>query len=116
MEEINSFVKWCDDNYLYLNVSKTKRCVLILGRAEVFWIKGEVIDRVSTQKHLGIIFNNKLLLCIVILLCYQKHKYKIVLSEEVKIFWPQCFFAVFYSAVVYSSLTFGVVCWGGNVS
>ena len=24
VEEINSFVKWCDDNYLYLNVSKRK--------------------------------------------------------------------------------------------
>ena len=22
IEEINSFVKWCDDNYLYLNISK----------------------------------------------------------------------------------------------
>ena len=24
MEEINSFVKWCDDSYLYLNVSRKK--------------------------------------------------------------------------------------------
>ena len=38
IEEINSFVKWCNDNYLYLNVIKTKerkRCTLILRRAEV---------------------------------------------------------------------------------
>lgn len=28
IEEIYSFVKWCDDNYLYLNFSKTKEmCV-----------------------------------------------------------------------------------------
>ena len=31
IEEINSFVKWCDDNYLYLNISKQKKCVLTSG-------------------------------------------------------------------------------------
>ena len=25
IEEINSFAKWCDDTYLYFNVSKTKK-------------------------------------------------------------------------------------------
>ena len=25
IEEINSFVNWCDDTYLYFNVSKTKK-------------------------------------------------------------------------------------------
>ena len=35
MEEINSFVKWSVDNHLHLNVSKMKRCVLILGKTEV---------------------------------------------------------------------------------
>ena len=35
IEEINSFVKGCGDNYLYLNIRKQKKCVLTSGNAEV---------------------------------------------------------------------------------
>ena len=32
-KQTENFVNWCDKDYLYLNVSKT-RCALILGRIE----------------------------------------------------------------------------------
>ena len=53
-------VNWCDKNYLYLNVSKTK------AMCTDFWknqrcpkpvhIKGEAVERVDTYKHLGVGF------------------------------------------------------------
>ena len=46
IEEINSFVKSCDDNYLYLNVSKTKEMRIDFrkrrGDPKPVWIIGEV--------------------------------------------------------------------------
>ena len=46
IEEINSFVKSCDDNYLYLNVSKTKEMRIDFrkrrGDPKPVWIIGEI--------------------------------------------------------------------------
>ena len=35
MEKMKRFVQWCDGNYLYLNVSKTKDMYIDLGRTEM---------------------------------------------------------------------------------
>ena len=35
LEEINNFVKCCDDNYLYLNVSKTKEMCIDFGKCKL---------------------------------------------------------------------------------
>ena len=35
VEEINSFVKWCDGNYLYLNVSNTKAMCIDFRKRKV---------------------------------------------------------------------------------
>ena len=45
---------------------KRKRCVLILGRIKdapnqsTLMIKGEAVERVDTDKYLGVVFDNKL--------------------------------------------------------
>ena len=63
-EEINSHVQWGDDSYLYLNVSKKKEVCTGFrknrGDPKPVWIKGEVVDGVSTHKYLDVIFDNKL--------------------------------------------------------
>ena len=48
IEESNSFVKWCDDNYLYLNISKIRRA------AERRWLaSGLIVHKqiLNTIKH-----------------------------------------------------------------
>ena len=53
MEEINSFARWCVDNYLYLDVLKMKEIYIDLrqNRSDIpVGIKGEVADTVSTHR------------------------------------------------------------------
>ena len=56
--------RWCDDSYRYLNVSKTKEVCTGFrknrGDPKPVWIKGEVVDGISTHKYLDVIFDNKL--------------------------------------------------------
>ena len=63
IEAINRFVKWCDDNYLYLNISKTKEMCIDFRKCRSdptpVCIQRQKVERVSTHKYLGV-FDNKL--------------------------------------------------------
>ena len=62
-QEIDSFVTWCDDNFLELNVPKTKELYIDFRQntiiPEPIFIKGVEVDRADSQKYLGLIFDNK---------------------------------------------------------
>ena len=59
-----NFVNWCDKNYLYLNVSKTKEICIDFRKNQrcpkPVYIKGEAVERVDTYKYLGVVFDSKL--------------------------------------------------------
>ena len=63
-KQIENFVNWCDKNYLYLNVSKTKeRCIDFRKNQRCptpVYIKGKAVKRVDTCKYLGVVFDSKL--------------------------------------------------------
>ena len=55
---------WCNENYLTLNVSKTKELVWDFRRqplpTDPIEINGTAVDKVSTYKYLGLVFDSKL--------------------------------------------------------
>ena len=57
-------VNWCDKNYLYLNVSKTKKMCIDFRKNQrcpkPVYVKGEAVERVDTYKYLGVVFDSKL--------------------------------------------------------
>ena len=61
---IENFVNWCDKNYLYLNVSKTKEMSIDFRKNQrcpkPVYVKGEAVERVDTYKHLGVVLDIKL--------------------------------------------------------
>ena len=63
-KQIENFVNWCDKNYLYLNVCKTKEMCIDFRKnkrcSKPVYIKGEAIERVETCKYLGLVFDSKL--------------------------------------------------------
>ena len=63
-KQIEHFVNWCDKNYLYLNVSKTKEMCIDFSKDQrcpkPVYIKGEAVEKVETYKYLGVVFNSKL--------------------------------------------------------
>ena len=62
--EVERFTTWCKDNFLDLNVTKTKELHIDLRKqppaVSPITIDGEIVERVEKYKHLGIILDNKL--------------------------------------------------------
>ena len=63
-KQIENFVNWCDKNYLYLSVSKTREMYIDFRKNQrcrkPVYIKGEAVERVETYKYLGVVFDSKL--------------------------------------------------------
>ena len=62
---ITSFVNWCDQNYLLLNVSKTKEMVVDFRKGnktehQPVFIKGGTVEIVPEYKYLGVVFDENL--------------------------------------------------------
>ena len=63
-KKIENFVNWCDKNYLYLNVSKTKEMCIDLRKNQrcpkPVYIEGESVERVETYKYFCVVFDSRL--------------------------------------------------------
>ena len=108
-------------NYLYLNVSKRKRCVLILGRIKDApnQFKGVAVGRVDTYKYLGVVFGSKLNWKENINSVLKKVNLRMYCMRKLRSFGVNSDMLVtFYNAVICSIIMFGSVCWGasGNIS
>ena len=63
--EISQFVNWCDENFLDLNVSKTKEMIIDFRKGnkcefDDILIKGQTVEKVSTYKYLGVVIDDQL--------------------------------------------------------
>lgn len=58
---LNNFVKWCDDNFLDLNVSKTKKKIIDFRKSTVVHeasvIHNKEVEIVDNYKYLGTVFD-----------------------------------------------------------
>ena len=61
-QEIDSFVWWCDQNHLELNVGKTKEMLMEFRKnksvPDSVVIKRIEVERVETYKYLGVVFDS----------------------------------------------------------
>lgn len=64
LEQVDDFVLWCNDNFLKLNVKKTKEIVIDFRTnysvPDPLFIANEQIERVHEYKYLGVIIDDKL--------------------------------------------------------
>ena len=119
--EVKKFSEWCKENYLELNVRKTKELVIDFRKNATvppnLFIDGMKVERVDQYKYLGTIIDNKLNFnantsaihkkCQSRLYCLQKLR-----SIQVK----QKVLSMFYRCFLESVLTFGFLCWFGGLS
>ena len=119
--EVDRFVTWCDDNYLDLNVTKTKELVIDFRTQPQtipdLTINGQKVERVTDYKYLGTVIDNKLTFksntdaihkkCQSRVYCLQKLR---SLGVNGKVLQN------FYHCFIESVLTFGIVCWYGSLS
>ena len=119
IKQVEAFVKYCDENFLQLNVSKTKEMVIdyrtLATEPEPVTIKGSTVERIKTYKYLGLVIDNKLswrdhteYLCKKLrsrMYCLRKMKKFHVNSKILK---------MFYDSVFSSVWKYCLTAWGGN--
>ena len=119
VNQVNSFVDYCKDNYLELNVSKTKELVIDYRKQKPdldhIMINNSAVQRTNNYKYLGVVIDDNLMwhdhinhLCKKLnprLFCLRK-LYKFGVDKKI--------LQLFYDAVICSVWKYCLCCWGGN--
>jgi len=121
VEEVNKFVTWCNDNYLNLNVKKTKELIIDFRRnPEVIpelTINGETVERVLEYKYLGTILDYKLSFDSNTRAIQKKCQSRIYCLQKLRSLGVDQFvLGRFYTCCIQSVLTFGFLSWFGGLS
>ena len=120
LQEVDKFTQWCKDNYLDLNVKKTKEMIIDFRRNPAavsdLFINDVKVERVTEYRYLGTIIDNKLSFnanteaihkkCQPRLYCLQKLRSLSVNKSVLN---------AFYRCFIESVLTFGLMCWYGGL-
>ena len=121
LKQIQEFVDYCDENFLLLNVSKTKELIIDFRTKRVepdtVIIKGSGVERPDYYKYLGLVMDNRLSwhdhidhICKKIrprMYCLRKMK-KFEVSPHI--------LTMFYDSVIAGVWKYCISAWGGNAN
>lgn len=115
------FVKWCDDNYLDLNVSKTKEMIIDFRRIntdhKASVIHGEDVQIVESYKYLGTVFDCHLKFDTNTESIVKRGQQRIHLMRKLNSFnVSERILSNFYCSFIESLLTFSFICWFNGLS
>ncbi|KAF7669621.1 hypothetical protein LDENG_00166780 [Lucifuga dentata] len=122
--EVESFVSWCDENFLILNVGKTKELIGDFRKKKEdispMVIMDQQIERVESYKYLGVRLDNKL---------KWKNNTNILLkkAQSPRLFFLRklrsfnvcnkvLLFFLFYQGILVSVLFYAVLCWDSTIT
>ena len=119
--QIESTVKWCAENNLELNVSKTKELVIdfrkLKNNKEALAINGQPIMQVDNFKFLGTVIENDLKWNVNINEIVKKARQRLYFLRSLNSFGVQQMILVsFYRAIIESVLTRSITVWYGAAS
>jgi len=120
MDNVSSFVSWCKNNFLLLNVKKTKELIIDFGMKHTEYpdivINGEPVERTKSYKYLGVIIDNKLNWSLNADLVCSKAKKRLYFLRKLKEFEVDTsILRMFYDTVIHTVLTFALICWYGDI-
>ena len=117
--EIARFVTWCKDNFLLLNVKKTKEVIFDFRKDSCHTnieISGQKIEKVTEYKYLGIIFDDKLSWHNQANKVQKKINQRLYFLRKLHSFQVDpTILKLFYKSCILSLLNFCLPAWGGNV-
>ena len=119
--EIDSFAKWCNDNFLDLNVKKTKEMIFdfrskLTPHVPTF-INDSEVEVVETYKYLGTVIDDKLKGSYNVNCIYKKLNQRMYFVRKLKkANVSKIVMSKFYKAVVESVVLFSICCWFGSCS
>ena len=117
---IELFNQWCKDNFLSLNISKTKEMIIDFRRKkenlEPVIINGQEVEVVEEYKYLGTIIDDKL--------SWKSNTHRVHAKAQQRLFFLRklrsfnvdtCLLKLFYQTFINSILTFSFHAWYGNL-
>jgi hypothetical protein len=119
LSQVNNFVTWCDENYLNLNVKKTKEMILDFRKKQACLpsldTKSETVERVHEYKYLGVIIDDRLSgnanTKHVYGKCVQRlHHLRILKNINV----DKTLTSLFYKSIIESAMCFSLLVWYGS--
>ena len=118
--EMQGFIKWCTNNFLVVNVKKTKEMVLDFNKKGTIVpplnVNGEVVERVATYTYLGVEIDNKLTFKECAHNRTKKLQNGMFFHRKLNYFKiDSCRLQMFYKTLLQSVLSFGLVCAFGNM-
>ena len=113
---LTDFISWCDDNFLDLNVSKTKELIIDFRRnrntAKECIIHKESMEIVTSYKYLGTIFDDHLKFDINTEAIVKRGQQRIHLLRKLNSFSVSpVILCSFYQSFIESLLSFSFICW-----
>ena len=119
-DEIARFVTWCNDNFLLLNVKKTKELIFDFRTKDNshsdIEIAGQKVEKVTEYKYLGIIFDEKLSWHNQANKVQKKINQRLYFLRKLHSFQVHpTILSLFYQSCILSLLNFCLPAWGGNV-
>ena len=114
-----SFVDYCKDNYLELNVSKTKELIIDYRTQkpdfDPILINDSEVQRTNNYKYLGVVIDDNLMWHDHINHLYKKLNPRLFcLRKLCKFGVDKKILELFYEAVICSVWKYCLCCWGGN--
>ena len=120
-EEVKCFVSWCEKNFLMLNVKKTKAMIIDFritkNPMRQLEINDESVETVGSYKYLGFTIDNKLNCHGHVDVSCNKLNTRLFFYKKLKSFHVnESILKMFYQALIQSLISFGISCWGGNIT
>ena len=118
-EEVDLLAKWCKDNNLLLNVSKTKEIVVNFQRGPKqlppLTIDGDAVERVSSTKFLGVHISDDLSWTTNTKSLAKKAQQRLYFLRKLKkASAPPSIMTTFYRGTIESILSSCITVWGGS--
>ena len=118
--EVQSFVRWCDENHLTINTKKTEEMVLdpkAIGDHTPLCIHGGTINQVSSYRYLGVHLDDCFSWQVHVDYLCGRLQQRLYFLRRLRVFGVnQRVMFLFYQAVLESILRYGMSAWYGNLS
>ena len=120
-DAVDKFSAWCKDNYLDLNVKKTKEMLIDFRKTPTnvpsLFIDNVEVERVVEYKYLGTVLDNKLSFKANTEHVHKKCQPRIYCLQKLRsLNVNQTVLRTFYRSFIESVLTFSFICWFGNLT